>query len=53
MESIFVESKIFEKYRDVYLSDEEYRLFQAELMLNPKQGEVIQGTLEAWRNEQS
>jgi len=44
MECIFVESKIFEKYRDEYLSDEEFRLFQAELMSNPKQGDVIQGT---------
>ncbi len=24
--------------------DEEYRLFQAQLLLNPKQGDVIQGT---------
>ncbi|WP_409438997.1 type II toxin-antitoxin system RelE/ParE family toxin [Psychromonas sp. GE-S-Ul-11] len=44
MKCIFVESKIFEKYRDEYLSDEEFRLFQAELMSNPKQGDVIQGT---------
>ncbi len=68
MKCIFVESKIFEKYRDEYLSDEEFRLFQAELMSNPKQGDVIQGTggferlelqvrvkenVEVWRNEQS
>lgn len=44
MKCIFVESKIFEKYRDDYLGDEEFRLFQAELMSNPKQGDVIQGT---------
>jgi len=44
MECIFVESKIFEKYRDEHLSDEDFRLFQAELMSNPKQGNVIQGT---------
>jgi mRNA-degrading endonuclease RelE of RelBE toxin-antitoxin system len=44
MKCIFVESKIFEKYRDDHLSDEEFRLFQAELMSNPKQGDVIQGT---------
>ncbi|WP_394192438.1 type II toxin-antitoxin system RelE/ParE family toxin [Pseudoalteromonas atlantica] len=43
MKSLFVESSIFEKYRDLYLSDDEYRLFQAELMVNPKQGDVIQG----------
>lgn len=44
MKSVFVESTIFEKYRNEYLSDEEFRLFQAELMSNPKQGDVIQGT---------
>ncbi|HCH33264.1 MAG TPA: toxin HigB-2 [Oceanospirillaceae bacterium] len=44
MESIFVESKIFEKYRDSHLSDEEFRLFQTELISNPKQGDVIKGT---------
>lgn len=35
---------LFEKYRELYLSDDEYRLFQADLMVNPKQGDVIQGT---------
>lgn len=44
MKSVFVESTIFEKHRDEYLSDDEYRLFQAELMLNPHLGDVIQGT---------
>ena len=44
MKSVFVESTIFEKYRNEYLNDEEFRLFQAELMSNPKQGDVIQGT---------
>mgnify|MGYP005674484193 FL=1 len=44
MKSVFVESTIFEKYRNEYLSDDEFRLFQAELMSNPKQGDVIQGT---------
>ncbi|MDW6094520.1 type II toxin-antitoxin system RelE/ParE family toxin [Vibrio rhizosphaerae] len=44
MKSIFIESTIFEKYRSEYLSDEAFRLFQAELMLNPKRGDVIQGT---------
>ena len=32
MKSLFVESNIFEKYRELYLSDDEYRLFQADLM---------------------
>lgn len=44
MKCIFIESKIFEKYRDEHLSDEAFRLFQAELMSNPKKGDVIQGT---------
>lgn len=44
MKSVFVESSIFEKYRKDYLSDEEYRLFQAELMANPIQGDVIRGS---------
>ncbi|MBQ4857038.1 type II toxin-antitoxin system RelE/ParE family toxin [Pseudoalteromonas sp. MMG007] len=43
MKGLFVESNIFEKYRELYLSDNEYRLFQADLMVNPKQGDVIQG----------
>jgi len=44
MKCIFIESTIFAKYRDDHLNDEEFRHFQAELMLNPKQGDVIQGT---------
>lgn len=44
MNSVFIESTIFEKYRNEYLSDDEFRLFQAELMFAPKQGDVIQGT---------
>ncbi len=44
MKSVFVESSIFEKYRDHYLDDEEFSCFQGELMSNPKQGDVIQGS---------
>jgi len=44
MKSAFVESTLFEKHREQYLNDDEYRLFQSELMSNPKQGDVIQGT---------
>ena len=44
MKSIFVESTIFEKYRESYLTDDEFRLFQSELMSDPKKGDVIQGT---------
>lgn len=44
MKCIFVESTIFAKHRDAHLSDEEFRLFQAGLISDPKQGDVIQGT---------
>jgi len=44
MKSVFIESSIFEKFRDTYINEEEFRLFQADLMANPKQGDVIQGT---------
>lgn len=44
MKSVFVESSIFAKYREIYLTEEEYRLFQADLMVNPREGDVIQGT---------
>ncbi|MBB1485792.1 type II toxin-antitoxin system RelE/ParE family toxin [Oceanospirillum sp. D5] len=42
--SLFVESSLFERYREEHLTDQEYRVFQAELMQNPKKGDVIQGT---------
>ncbi|QOL24924.1 type II toxin-antitoxin system RelE/ParE family toxin [Thalassotalea sp. LPB0316] len=44
MEAIFIESSIFEKHRQSYMSDDEYRAFQQELLINPLQGDVIQGT---------
>ncbi len=44
MKSVFIESSIFEKYRSDYLTDDEFAIFQAELMKNPKQGDVIQHT---------
>ncbi|PHS20418.1 MAG: toxin HigB-2 [Kangiella sp.] len=44
MKGIFVESPIFDKYRQNYLNDDEYRHFQSELLSNPKVGAVIQGT---------
>ncbi len=44
MEGIFVESSMFEKYRTSYLSDEEYRQFQNELLKTPTKGDVIKGT---------
>ena len=44
MRGIFVESSLFEKYRSDYLSDEEYRELQNELLSNSKKGDVIQAT---------
>ncbi len=44
MKSVFVESSIFERYRSLYLSDDEFLAMQTDLMSNPKQGDVIQGT---------
>ena len=44
MRGIFVESSLFEKYRDNYLSDEQYREFQNELLSDSKKGDVIQAT---------
>lgn len=44
MEGIFVESRLFDKYRQNYLADEEYQELQIELLLNPKSGDVIKGT---------
>ncbi|WP_258872561.1 type II toxin-antitoxin system RelE/ParE family toxin [Thalassotalea euphylliae] len=44
MKAVFVESSIFEKHRQDYMSDDEYRAFQQTLLVNPLQGDVIQGT---------
>lgn len=44
MKGIFVESQLFEKHRHNYISDDEYRILQIELLLNPRSGDVIQGT---------
>lgn len=44
MKAVFVESTLFEKYREDYLNDEAYRTLQVELLANPKKGDVIQGT---------
>ena len=44
MRGIFVESSLFEKHRDNYLSHEQYIALQNELLLNPKKGDVIQST---------
>lgn len=44
MQATFVELPTFEKYRAGYLSDDEYRLLQEEMLRNPEAGDVIKGT---------
>ena len=44
MNAIFVESRLFEKLRSNYLSDDEFREFQQLLLAQPKIGTVIQGS---------
>lgn len=44
MQATFVELPTFEKYRPDYLSDDEYRLLQEEMLRNPEAGDVIKGT---------
>ncbi|MCP5077992.1 MAG: type II toxin-antitoxin system RelE/ParE family toxin, partial [Psychromonas sp.] len=44
MEGLFVESSLFEKHRQEYLSDEQYRTLQNELLLVPTKGDVISAT---------
>ena len=44
MKGIFIESSLFNKYRSNYLSDEEYRELQNELLSNSNKGDVIQAT---------
>jgi len=44
MKAVFVELPAFERHRSQYMSDENFSDFQQELLLNPKAGEVIQGT---------
>jgi mRNA-degrading endonuclease RelE of RelBE toxin-antitoxin system len=41
---VFIESRLFEKLREKYLDDEQYRALQAFLMEQPNAGDVIQGT---------
>jgi len=41
---IFIESKFFEKLREKYLDDENYRELQNFLVEQPLSGDVIQGT---------
>ena len=44
MKAIFVELPAFERYREQYIDDTGFRIFQSELIKNPKAGDVIPGT---------
>ena len=44
MKAVFVELPAFEKWRPQYLTDEQFREFQLQLMSNPEAGDVIAGT---------
>jgi hypothetical protein len=44
MEATFVELLPFRRHREDYLTDDEYRELQIELMQNPEAGDVIRGT---------
>ncbi len=41
---IFIESKPFDRLREKYLTDAEFRAMQAEILRNPAAGAVIPGT---------
>lgn len=44
MKALFVELPAFARFRGDYLDDEGFRVMQAELMANPEQGDVIEGS---------
>ena len=44
MKGIFVESQLFEKHRQKYLTGNEYQALQDSLLLSPKVGDVIVAT---------
>lgn len=44
MHATFVEMTSFEKHRASYLSDDDYRELQQELLANPRKGDTISGT---------
>ena len=41
---IFVEAPVFERLRQDYLDDDQYRLLQAMLMADPAAGDLIRGS---------
>ncbi|WP_228777499.1 hypothetical protein [Lonepinella koalarum] len=44
MKAIFIELPYFERYRNEFLTDEDFRQFQNELLADPEKGELIQHT---------
>ena len=44
MKAVFIELPPFERYRSDYLSDDDFKDFQQELMVNPQAGDVIKGS---------
>lgn len=44
MDALFVELRMFQKYRNDYLDDDLFRSFQLELLKNPEAGDLIEGT---------
>ncbi len=41
---IFIETPVFQRLRDGYLNDDQYRLLQAILMARPDAGQLIRGS---------
>lgn len=41
---VFIEAPPFERVRQNYLADDEYRLLQTALMVNPAAGDLIRGS---------
>ena len=41
---IFIETPVFERYRDSHFDDDQYRLLQAVLMARPDAGDLIRGS---------
>jgi mRNA-degrading endonuclease RelE of RelBE toxin-antitoxin system len=41
---IFIETTVFTKLLPKYLTDDEYRLFQWYLVLNPESGDLVRGS---------
>ena len=41
---VFIETPAFERMREGYLNDDQYRLLQAALMADPESGDLIRGS---------